>query len=46
MINDNRNIKKISGSEKNTTNNRMALMEKINDRTTMTRKTEVEIYKD
>ena len=46
IINDNGKIKKISGSEKNTTNNRMELMATINALKNMESKYEIEIYTD
>ena len=46
IINDNGNTKKISGSEKNTTNNRMELMAPINALKDMDSKNEIEIYTD
>ena len=46
IINDNGNTKKISGSEKNTTNNRMELMAPINALKDMNPKNEIEIYTD
>ena len=46
IINDNGNIKKISGSEKDTTNNRMELMATINALKNMDPKYEIEIYTD
>ena len=46
IINDNGNTKKISGSEKNTTNNRMELMAPINALKDMSPKNEIEIYTD
>ena len=46
IINDNGNIKKINGSEKNTTNNRMELMAPINALKNMDPKYEIEIYTD
>ena len=46
IINDNGKIKKISGSEKNTTNNRMELMATINALKNMEPKYEIEIYTD
>ena len=46
IINDNENIKKISGSEKNTTNNRMELMAPIQALKNMDPKNEIEIYTD
>ena len=46
IINDNENIKKISGSEKNTTNNRMELMAPINALKNMGPKSEIEIFTD
>ena len=46
IINDNGNIKKISGSEKNTTNNRMELIATINALKNMEPKYEIEIYTD
>ena len=46
IINDDGNIKKISGSEKNTTNNRMELMAPINALKDINSKNEIEIYTD
>ena len=46
IINDNGNIKKISGNEKNTTNNRMELMAPINALKDMDPKNQIEIYTD
>ena len=46
IINDNGNTKKISGSEKNTTNNRMELMAPINALKDIEPQSEVEIYTD
>ena len=46
IINDNENIKKISGSEKNTTNNRMELMAPIQALKNIDPKNEIEIYTD
>ena len=46
IINDNGNTKKISGSEKNTTNNRMELMAPINALKSMNSNDEIEIYTD
>ena len=46
IIDDNGNTKKISGSEKNTTNNRMELMATINALKNMEPKYEIEIYTD
>ena len=46
IINDNGNIKKINGSEKNTTNNRMELMAPINALKNMNSKEEINIYTD
>ena len=46
IINDNGKINKISGSEKNTTNNRMELMATINALKNMEPKYEIEIYTD
>ena len=46
IINDNGDTKKISGSEKNTTNNRMELMAPINALKDMDPKEEIEIYTD
>ena len=46
IINDNGNIKKISGSEKKTTNNRMELMAPINALKDLNPKEEIEIYTD
>ena len=46
IINDNGNIKKISGAEKNTTNNRMELIAPINALKIMDPKNEIEIYTD
>ena len=46
IINENGNTKKISGSEKNTTNNRMELMAPINALKYMDPKEEIEIYTD
>ena len=46
IININGNIKKISGSEKNTTNNRMELMATIMALKKIKKKSEIEIYTD
>ena len=46
IINDNGDTKKISGSEKNTTNNRMELMAPINALKNMSPKEKIEIYTD
>ena len=46
IINDDGDIKKISGSEKNTTNNRMELMAPINALKGMDPNKEIEIYTD
>ena len=46
IINDDGNIKKISGSEKNTTNNRMELMAPINALKNISSQNENEIYTD
>jgi len=46
IINDNENIKNISGSEKNTTNNRMELMAPIQALKNIDPKNEIEIYTD
>ena len=46
IISDNGNIKKINGSEKNTTNNRMELMAPINALKNMNSKEEINIYTD
>ena len=46
IINDNGNTKKIYGSEKNTTNNRMELMAPINALKSMNPKDGIEIYTD
>ena len=46
IINDNENIKKISGSEKNTTNNRMELMAPINALKNINLDDEINIYTD
>ena len=46
IINDNGNIKKISGSEKNTTNNRMELIAPINALKNMNSEEEINIYTD
>ena len=46
IINDNGNIKKISGNEKNTTNNRMELMAPINALKDIDPKNQIEIYTD
>ena len=46
IINDDGNIKKISGSEKSTTNNRMELMAPINALKDISSKNEIEIYTD
>ena len=46
IINDDGNIKKISGSEKNTTNNRMELMATINALKDISSKNQIEIYTD
>ena len=46
IINDNGNIKKISGNEKNTTNNRMELMAPINALKNINPSNKIEIYTD
>ena len=46
IINTNGNIKKISGSEKNTTNNRMELLAPINALREMNDNSEITIYTD
>ena len=46
IINDNGNTKKISGSEKNTTNNRMELMAPIAALSKITKKKKVQIFTD
>ena len=46
IINENGNTKKISGSEKNTTNNRMELMAPINALKSMSPNDEIEVYTD
>ena len=46
IINDNGNIKKISGNEKSTTNNRMELVAPINALKNIDTKDEIEIYTD
>ena len=46
IINDNGNIKKISGSEKNTTNNRMELMAPINALKNINSNDEIDIFTD
>ena len=46
IINDNGNIKKIHGSEKKTTNNRMELMAPINALRNMKSEEEIHIYTD
>tara|TARA_B100001142_G_scaffold314184_1_gene351398 strand:+ start:123 stop:548 length:426 start_codon:yes stop_codon:yes gene_type:complete len=46
IINDNGNIKKISGGEKNTTNNRMELMATINALKNIDTNNGIEIYTD
>ena len=46
IINDNGNIKRINGSEKNTTNNRMELMAPINALKNINSKEEINIYTD
>ena len=46
IINDDGDIKKISGSEKNTTNNRMELMAPINALKEINPNKEIEIYTD
>ena len=46
IINDNGNIKKISGNEKSTTNNRMELMAPINALKNIDTKDKIEIYTD
>ena len=46
IINNNGKIKKISGSEKNTTNNRMELIATINALKNLDAKYEIEIYTD
>ena len=46
IINDGKETRKISGSEKNTTNNRMELMAPINALKDMDPKSEIEIFTD
>ena len=46
IINNNGNIKKISGNEKNTTNNRMELMAPINALKNIDPKDEIQIFTD
>ena len=46
IINENGNTRKISGNEKNTTNNRMELMAPINALKDMDPKSEIEIFTD
>ena len=46
IVNDKGNIKKISGSEKKTTNNRMELMAPINALKNLQSSEEIEIYTD
>ena len=46
IINEDGNIRRISGSEKKTTNNRMELMAPINALINMSPKYEIEIYTD
>ena len=46
IINKDGDIKKISGSEKNTTNNRMELLAPINALKNMDSKSQIEIYTD
>ena len=46
IINDNGNIKKICGSEKNTTNNRMELIAPINALKKIDQNNKIEIYTD
>ena len=46
IINNNGNIKKISGSEKRTTNNRMELMAPINALKKINKKNKIQIYTD
>ena len=46
IINENNEIKKISGNEKNTTNNRMELLAPINALKTIKPGTEIKIYTD
>ena len=46
IINDNNNVTKISGSEKNTTNNKMELMAPINALKKINKDKKVEIYTD
>ena len=46
IINENGAIKRVSGSEKNTTNNRMELMAPINALKNLQRDKEIEIYTD
>ena len=46
IINDNGNIKKINGSEKNTTNNRMELMAPINALKSISSDNEINVYTD
>ena len=46
IINDNGNTKKISGNEKNTTNNRMELLAPINALKKMNNNSEITIYTD
>ena len=46
IINDGKEIKKISGNEKNTTNNRMELLAPINALKEMKQNEQIEIYTD
>ena len=46
IINDDGDIKRVSGSEKNTTNNRMELMAPLNALKGMSPNNEIEIYTD
>ena len=46
IINDNGNIKRISGKEKNTTNNRMELMAPINALKSISSDNEINVYTD
>ena len=46
IINDNENIKKISGCEKNTTNNRMELIAPINALKDMEDNSQIKLYTD
>ena len=46
IVNNNGNIKKINGSEKNTTNNRMELMAPINALKSISSDNEINVYTD